>query len=823
MNWNIADLAPKKISTRRYFVRQMDACGSLVPRSDSPSPGGAQRPPPGRRAERLAKLKRKGFCCTRAVQKYRWIRQGLAAGVTVALFACGGKSAGTHLESAAAFEAKKDYASAIVEYRAALQKDPKLGEARIKLGDIYARNGDAQNAYREYARAADTLPDNIDAQLKAGALLLLGNQFADAKSRAERVLQLSPRHPGGLTLLGNALAGLNDMDGAMDRLNAAIQVDPGQVSLYSNVGVLQLARGDRQMAEASFKKAVNAAPKKVETRVALAHFYRTQGRTAEAEMVLKEALAVDPRSIQANSNLASLYIESGRTLEAELPLKALADERQDPSSLFALADYYTSTNRPKEAAAILDKLAATKESYALAKARLAAIDYTEGRAAEAHTILDELLKREPNSRIALVLKGRLLLLEKKPDEAMGLAKAAIAADPERASDGQFLLAQAYLAVGRAEEATDALRQAIKLNPRAVGAQIALARVYASKGQKLPAIELAQQAVVSAPLNPEARLALVRAVLANGDTRRAEQEVRSLVSRFPTSALVLTQVGSLYLTRHEYQAAREVFTKALALDPASSEALAGLVALDLGAKDSRSAIARVEARLKVAPDDARAWYLAARSYALTGDAAQTERALMKAIALDPANVQAYAMVGDLFGMQGKLDQALQQFQAWTARDPRSVAAHTMVGLVLEKLNRAQDAQRAYEKVLELDRHAAIAANNLAWMLAEGGGNLDQATELAQTAKSQAPDQPSFNDTLGWIFYKKNLAEQSVPLFQQALEKDPENALTHFHLGMAYAKLGEDSKAIAALKRALALDPQLSTAAEARRTLADLQVS
>jgi Flp pilus assembly protein TadD len=214
------------------------------------------------------------------VQKYRWIRQGLAAGVTVALFACGGKSAGTHLESAAAFEAKKDYASAIVEYRAALQKDPKLGEARIKLGDIYARNGDAQNAYREYARAADTLPDNIDAQLKAGALLLLGNQFTDAKSRAERVLQLSPRHPGGLTLLGNALAGLNDMDGAMDRLNAAIQVDPGQVSLYSNVGVLQLARGDRQMAEASFKKAVNAAPKKVETRVALAHFYRTQGRTA---------------------------------------------------------------------------------------------------------------------------------------------------------------------------------------------------------------------------------------------------------------------------------------------------------------------------------------------------------------------------------------------------------------------------------------------------------------------------------------------------------------------------------------------------------------
>ena len=87
----------------------------------------------------------------------------------------------------------------------------------------------------------------------------------------------------------------------------------------------------------------------------------------------------------------------------------------------------------------------------------------------------------------------------------------------------------------------------------------------------------------------------------------------------------------------------------------------------------------------------------------------------------------------------------------------------------------------------------------------------------------PDQPAFNDTLVWIYYKKDLVEQSVPLFQQALEKDPENALTHFHLGMAYAKLGEDSKAIAAVKRALTLDPLLSTAADARRTLAELQLS
>ena len=98
-----------------------------------------------------------------------------------------------------------------------------------------------------------------------------------------------------------------------------------------------------------------------------------------------------------------------------------------------------STTAPKTRRAILDKLAAVEGEYALAKARLAAIDYTEGRAADAHKILDELLKREPHSRIALILKGRLLLLAKKPDEALVMAKTAVAAEPERAAEGQFLM------------------------------------------------------------------------------------------------------------------------------------------------------------------------------------------------------------------------------------------------------------------------------------------------------------------------------------------------------------------------------------------------
>src|SRR5580704_10583650 len=54
---------------------------------------------------------------------------------------------------------------AIVEYRVALQGDPKLGEARLKLGEAYLRVNDPKNALRELVRASDLLPKSVDAQV----------------------------------------------------------------------------------------------------------------------------------------------------------------------------------------------------------------------------------------------------------------------------------------------------------------------------------------------------------------------------------------------------------------------------------------------------------------------------------------------------------------------------------------------------------------------------------------------------------------------------------------------------------------------------------
>src|SRR5262245_47702355 len=128
--------------------------------------------------------------------------RNLSRFVSVAVLAAGIAACSTdpevakkkYFDSGNTYFDQKKYKQAIVEYRNAVQQDPKFGEARLKLSDSYAHENDAVNAFREAIRAADLLPNSLEAQTKAATYLLLANQLEDAKARAEKALALDPKH-----------------------------------------------------------------------------------------------------------------------------------------------------------------------------------------------------------------------------------------------------------------------------------------------------------------------------------------------------------------------------------------------------------------------------------------------------------------------------------------------------------------------------------------------------------------------------------------------------------------------------------------------------
>ena len=221
------------------------------------------------------------------------------------------------LQSGDAYAARQQHAEAVIEYRNALQQDPRFGPARLALAASYRALGDNTNASIEFVRAADLLPDNIDVQVHAGNILLVGRRFEDAMARADQALKIDPRHVDALVLRGNSLAGMSRLEDALTNIESAIANDPDRSGSYATLGAVQLVRGERTAAEVAFKRAVEVDATSVQARLALANFYLATQQPALTEATLKEALALDPAHAFANRALAYFYIGAGRVADAE--------------------------------------------------------------------------------------------------------------------------------------------------------------------------------------------------------------------------------------------------------------------------------------------------------------------------------------------------------------------------------------------------------------------------------------------------------------------------------------------------------------------------
>jgi Flp pilus assembly protein TadD len=251
------------------------------------------------------------------------------------------------------------------------------------------------------------------------------------------------------------------------------------------------------------------------------------------------------------------------------------------------------------------------------------------------------------------------------------------------------------------------------------------------------------------------------------------------------------------------------------------ALVVLISADLAEKKFDSAQTKIESALAARPKDPALLVLAGNTYAAMDDMKKAESAFEGAVQVDSANLEAFSKLAVLYHAEGRLEEAKTRYEQFARLHDRPVAAMTFLGMISELQKNPDEARKHYRRALELDSHAAVAANNLAWMHAEAGDNLDLALQLAQTAKAQLPEVAQVNDTLGWIYYKKGMATLAVTFLQEASKHGPANADIQYRLGLAYLKAGDRKNARASFEQALKLNPQFPEAADAKRALATLK--
>lgn len=712
------------------------------------------------------------------------------------------------------------FSEASIEFRRLLQSDPDHGIAHFRLAETHIKLQNLDDAAVEFVVAAQLMPDHLEAQLGAGDMLLLAGKFVETQVFARRAMQIDPKNIRALVINAKALAGLRRHGEAMAAIERAMQLDPTRAQTVGDLGALQMTTASVEESEASFRRMIELDPRAVDARLTLASFYWVQGRTLEAEAELNKALELDPKHVAVNRAMATFYLGTQRPRAAEDYLVAAVDGMGTTAARLTLADYYLSLGRSSDAERVLLQIVKRPDGFGEARSRLAAIAYDAGRTKEAHTLLDDTLRSDRSNPRTLLTKAGFLLAENNPDRAFELATAAAAADPNAVAP-RYMLASIHRSRRDLVAAERMYREILQVNPRSVAAQLELSNLEMSRGSYANATTAAEVATRALPDNIESRTTLLRSLIATGDLDRAESVVRPLLKDFGDRGIVQWMAGMLQLARGNRVAARTHFERSLVIQPGTVEPLDALNALDIDAGRIPSARARVDAQLAINPRSVALLMLAARVYSVASDRPAAERALKTALEIDPGEPAIYDELARLYASQKQLDRAVREFEALAKANPTSVGPPTLLGVILTALDRPFEAQAWFEKGMKVDPRNAVIANNLAWLYADQGGDLDAALKLALLAKEQIHDRPEVDDTLGWIYYKRDEIGRALPILKSTVERAPGNRIFQYHLGLAHARAGNRNEAREALQKALRGNVTFPGASNAKAVLGTLQ--
>jgi Flp pilus assembly protein TadD len=174
-------------------------------------------------------------------------------------------------------------------------------------------------------------------------------------------------------------------------------------------------------------------------------------------------------------------------------------------------------------------------------------------------------------------------------------------------------------------------------------------------------------------------------------------------------------------------------------------------------------------------------------------ADAEQSFTRAAELSPSNAGPIIALAGVQTALGETDAAIASYKRAIPLAPTNIQIIIELGSLYEAKGDWQQAQTTYQQALAMQSDNAFAANNLAYLLLEHGGDVNVALGLAQIARRGMADSPNSADTLAWAYFHTGAFSVAVPLLEDAVKRVPTNPTYRYHLGMAYQKLNDRTHA------------------------------
>ena len=330
------------------------------------------------------------------------------------------------------------------------------------------------------------------------------------------------------------------------------------------------------------------------------------------------------------------------------------------------------------------------------------------------------------------------------ESAIGLFEQAVKADPGFAL-GFSALGEAYWAKYRLDhdsrwidEAERTCKRAAELNSQLPAVYVTLARVHNGKGQYNLALQEIQQALKLEPRDPDALLGEATVFASMGQEDKAETTYKKAAALRPQRWDGYYELGVFYYQQRRYT----------------------------------DAAAEFERVLEITPDNALAHATLGGMMQLLRKDVEAEKHLKQSIELQPSYA-AYTNLGSLYYRERRWAESVAMTRKALEINDNDWRAWSNLGLAYEWLNRKSEADEAFR--VELTRLEKIA------------------TVSADDADVQVE--------LGLMYSKWKLRAKAVPRVEAALALAPEDPSVLVCAGEAYENLGDRSRALELVKKAL----------------------
>jgi tetratricopeptide (TPR) repeat protein len=232
----------------------------------------------------------------------------------------------------------------------------------------------------------------------------------------------------------------------------------------------------------------------------------------------------------------------------------------------------------------------------------------------------------------------------RPDEAIEVARSALAIDPDNRSVRAALSGlRARLEATGPEDAIAIYRDALATDPRQPHLWANLAASYVEVGEPERAIESARNALEVDQYNTVAILNLGTALGMTGDHAGQEREARRLLDIDPRSASAWLNLGAARLSQDDPLGAEETLRRAVELDPDLARAHYYLSYIATRIGDRPAAIESARRAVDLDPDQADFWTRLGVALARSGSTAEAGDAWRRALSIDPDHEQAAAFL------------------------------------------------------------------------------------------------------------------------------------------------------------------------------------